>query len=304
MQKAAAMCLAAILIPYISTLAWTGRVEGNTQRMEEAGKTIVLDRGGTGTAVGLEEYLIGVTAVQIPADYGPEALKAQAIIARTYLCRQMEGKASIPESALDLDYLEQGQMEALWGKEACLENYKKFRDAVRETSGQVIRCDGEYINPLFHRLSAGKTRQGDSLHPYLAPVESPGDVEGDGYLGVTILTREEMAARLNSMADPPDVKAEDVLESIQIIKKDGAGYVESVQVGAKSYGGEELQYALGLPSPAYSFEAYESDVRCLSKGIGHGYGFDQYGACRMAKEGKTAEEILKFYYKNIVVDSE
>lgn len=304
MQKAAAMCLAAILIPYISTLAWTGRVEGNTQRMESAGKSIILDRGSTGTAVDLEEYLIGVTAVQIPADYEPEALKAQAIIARTYLCRQMGGETSIPESALDLDYLEQGQMEALWGKEACLENYKKFRDAVRETSGQVIRYDGEYIDPLFHRLSAGKTRQGDSLHPYLAPVESGEDVEGEGYLGITLLTRDEMASRLNSMSDPPEVKAEDVLESIQIIKKDGAGYVESVQVGAKSYGGEEVQYALGLPSPAYRFEAYESNVRCTTKGIGHGYGFDQYGACRMAGEGKTAEEILKFYYKNIVVDSE
>lgn len=304
MRKAAAMCLTAILIPYIATLAWTGRVEGNTQKMEKAGKSIVLDRGSSETSVDLEEYLIGVTAVQIPASYEPEALKAQAIIARTYLCRQMGGENSIPESALDLDYLEQGQMEALWGKDAYLENYKKIRDAVRETSGLVIRYDGTYIDPLFHRMSAGTTREGDALHPYLAPVDAKEDVEGEGYLGITILARDDMASRLNSMADSPGVKPEEVLESIQIIKKDGAGYVESVQVGSKSYSGEEIQYALSLPSPAYSFEAYEENVRCLSKGIGHGYGFDQYGASRMAKEGKNAEEILKFYYKNIVVDSE
>ena len=107
MRKAAAVCLLAILIPYITTLAWTGRVEGNTDRGAVSGRTILLDREGSPAPVDMEEYLIGITALQIPAEYDMEAIKAQAIIARTYLCKQMQGKDRIEESALDLDYLEQ-----------------------------------------------------------------------------------------------------------------------------------------------------------------------------------------------------
>lgn len=301
MRKAAAICLMAILIPYIATLAWTGRVEGNTEKGNLSGRVVLLDRDGSMSPVDMEEYLIGITAIQIPAEYGEEAIKAQAIIARTYLCRQMQGKDRIEESALDLDYLEQSQMEEMWGKADYLTNYKKIRDAVQATAGQVIEYNGDYIEPLFHRLSAGKTRTGDELHPYLVSVDASEDVEGENYLGVYTFTRQEMADKLNSMSDSPEVRPEDVLESIQVIKKDEAGYVESIQAGPKSYSGEEIQYALGLPSPAYTFEAAEGNVRCTVKGLGHGYGFDQYGASLKAEQGWTAEKILEFYYKNIVV---
>ena len=125
MRKTAAICLLALLIPYITTLSWTGRVEGSTARIPRSGKTILLDREGAARSIEREEYLIGILAVQIPADYEMEALKAQAIIARTALCRQMEGKEEIAESSLDMDYLEQGQMEAMWGRERYLENYKR-----------------------------------------------------------------------------------------------------------------------------------------------------------------------------------
>ena len=92
MRKAAAVCLLAILIPYITTLAWTGRVEGNTDRGAVSGRTILLDREGSPAPVDMEEYLIGITALQIPAEYDMEAIKAQAIIARTYLCKQMQSR--------------------------------------------------------------------------------------------------------------------------------------------------------------------------------------------------------------------
>ena len=304
MRKTAAICLLALLIPYITTLSWTGRVEGSTTRISQSGKTILLDRDGASRSIEREEYLIGILAVQIPADYEMEALKAQAIAARTALCRQMEGKETIAESALDMDYLEQGQMEAMWGRERYLENYKRLRSAVQETAGQVIRCQGEYIDPLFHRLSAGGTRAGDGLHPYLASVKEPDDLQGENFMGIFLFTREELAGRLNAMPDPPGVAPEEVFERIHIIQKDSAGYVESIQVGDKSYTGDEVRYALGLPSPAYRFEEAEGKIRCTTQGIGHGFGLDQYGADRKAKEGWKAEDILGFYYKNIVIVSE
>ena len=78
----------------------------------------------------------------------------------------------------------------------------------------------------------------------------------------------------------------------------------SATIGTKVYTGEEVQYALGLPSPSYTLEEYDGGIRAVCQGVGHGYGLSQYGAKCMAEEGKTAEEILGFFYKNIVLISE
>lgn len=303
-KKAAVMCLAALLIPYITTLAWTGRAEGSVPKMETTGKTVILDRGSASVAMNLEEYLIGVTAVQIPPEYEPEALKAQAILARTAVRRQMDGADSIQESALDMDYLGQGQMEELWGSESYLDYYSRIRDAVAETAGMVVTWNGDYIEPLFHRLSAGRTRQGADSAPYLSSVDASEAVEGENFLSVYHFTREELAKQLNRMTESPEVTADTVLESIQIVEKDSTGYVDSVMVGGRTYSGDAVRWALSLPSTAFHFESSESGVRVSVKGIGHGYGLEQYGANEKAKAGWTAEEILNYYYKNIVIVTE
>lgn len=304
MRKIIGACLVAVCIPYIVTLAWTGRVEGKLPKTESGKKTIILDQGGASKRVDLEEYLVGVTAVQIPASCEEETLKAQAVIARTYLYGQMEGADEMAESAINMSYLNEGQMEELWGPELYLQYYKKLRDAVSETRGQVITCEGALIDPLFHKVNAGMTRQGDELHPYLQPADGHLNLEAENYMSFTTLSEEEFAARLNSMNDPPGISGEQVLEHIQIVEKDEGGYVTAVQIGEKTYSGDEVAGALGLKSPAFSFESYEGSVRCTVKGVGHGYGFDQYGANLKAREGWKAEDILKFYYKNIVVISE
>ena len=88
---------------------------------------------------------------------------------------------------------------------------------------------------------------------------------------------------------------------IQIVERDGAGYVKQVQIGQKTYTGEEVQYALGLASPCYSFENLDGKIRVICKGIGHGYGFSQLGGNEMAKEGKTYEELLNYYFQNVEI---
>lgn len=304
MRKIAAICLLALLIPYVVTLAWTGRVKGTFESKASSNRTVLLDRSGTPVRVDMEEYLMGILAVQIPAGYEEETLKAQAIIARTYLVKQMGESSEVAESALDMDYLEENQMEEMWGGNRYLEYYKKLRDAVQGTRGQVIEYEGELIDPLFHRLSAGSTRMGDELHPYLQTVEAPEDVEAESFMTITVFTPEEFASRLNSMSDSPELPENQAFESFQIIEKEQSGYVSAVQAGSKTYTGEEIRAALGLPSSAFTLEEYEGNIRCVTKGIGHGYGFDQYGADRKAEEGKTAEELLKIYYKNIVLITE
>lgn len=308
MKRIAAVCMISLFLPYLFTLAWTSRADGMTRLKSEAEemseRKIILDRNGQEVSVPLEEYLIGVCAMQIPADYEPETIKAQMVIARTYLYGLMGEEKEIPESALDLDVLTENDMENKWGKEDFLSCYSKFSEAAKATRGQILTFEGKPAEPLFHAVSAGRTREGGSLHPCLASVDSPGDVEAPGYISVTAFTLEEFCSRLNEMENSPGISPEGAFESLQIVERDEAGYVVQVQVGEKLYTGEEVQYALGLKSCAFSFEKLEGTIRCTTEGDGHGYGFDQWGANEKAKEGYTAEELLKIYYKNIVLISE
>ena len=307
--------------PYVVTLGWTGRIGGSRGVLEEIGRTdssfaskegevslasgkqIVLDRETT-AYLDVEQYLVGVVARQMPADYEPEALKAQAVIARTYIYQQMGGKNQIAESALDMDYLEQVQMERLWGTNDYLEFYRRVEQAVGETTGIVMQAQGEYIDALFCRCSAGKTRPGGEGRPYLASVECPDDLEAEGFLQLKEWTPEEFSRKISEIPDGGPVSADQVPGSIQIGQRDEAGYVELVQIGNEQFTGDEVRYALGLNSPCFSFEDYGGNIRAEVKGIGHGYGFSQAQANERAKEGWSFDELLTYFYQNIALISE
>lgn len=290
-------CMLALLIPYVVTLALAGTIRGEEKQVELiSGKTVLTRQG---RAVDVEEYLIGVVGRQMPADYGAEALKAQAVVARTYIYKQMGDSGEIGEEELNLEYLEEKQLEAMWGSGKFVEYYKNIQEAVEATSQMVMSYEGALIDPLFHRASAGKTRAGDEYHPYLESVESLRDVEAEGYLSMPSWEPEAFVAAINQITGGGDLTSGQVPEGIQLIEKDGAGYVKNIQIGNHAYSGEEVQAALGLSSACFTLEGYEGRIRAVCKGIGHGYGMSQYGARAMAEEGKTAEEILSWYFKNI-----
>lgn len=293
-----------VLTPYVCTLAFSGIAAGEGRENGEGeGRRILLDREAS-SYVDLEDYLVGVVAKQMPAEYEPEALKCQAVIARTYITRQMGEELEIAESALDLDILEKEQLKDLWGTDQFAGYYRKIEDAVSDTAGVVMTWEGALIEPLFCRASAGRTRDGDSLHPYLAAADSGRDVEAEGFLQIRSWTREELAAALSAIPEGEPVSADSVPGCIQVVRRDEAGYVEEIQVGGLSCTGETVQYALGLQSPNYVIEEVEGEIRTVTSGIGHGYGLSQYGANERAKEGWTCQDILEYYYKNIVLISE
>lgn len=337
MKKRTAAVLAAFLIPYITTLAVSGGaqgadgagIQGHLDGMtgwkdRETKRQIILDRtenggkddgsdsfGGAEGSIPLEEYLIGLTAVQIPDHYPKEAIKAQVILARTALYREMAGADSIEESALDMDYVEPEQIESRFESAGAAEDYQVLCEAVRETAGQAAIWNGDYIEPLFHAVSAGRTREGDETHPYLISVNAKEDESAAGYLTRQTFTKEELKQRLeeglNMLGEHPELKQlepEQILEQIQIVKRDSAGYAESVQIGKETYSGDAVRYALGVPSPAFSLEEDGDEIRCITYGRGHGYGLSQHGAGLLAESGSSAEEILKHYYKNIQIVSE
>lgn len=303
---------AGLLIPYIGTLAWTGTIHGEERRQElasqsEGKRRIFLDRGDSRSYMDVEDYLPGALARQIPADYEMEALRAQAVIARTYIYRQMGQAGEIAESALDMDYLEAGQMKAMWGSEEFPDIYERLQEAARSTAGLVMTWEGEYIEPMFCRACAGQTRAGDEAHPYLAPVKCPDDQKAEGYIQMETFGAGDFAQAFNGISGEEgeaQVKKEQIPDTIQIISRDEAGYVTEVQAGGRSVSGEELQYALGLQSACFSLEPYGDGVRAVARGIGHGYGLSQTAANQKAKEGFTAEEILEYFYKNIELTAE
>ena len=307
-----------VMIPYVTTLAWTGRLERGsaaTTAMAAAESSpesfgipagerrIVVRRDEREVAVSVEEFLIHVLAAQIPADFGPETLKAQAILARTYIYDVMGGKDQVYEEELDMDAWSLEQMEKLWGETEFAGMYGKLKTAVSETEGMYLIYEGKMIEPLFCYASAGKTRSRGDGYPYLKQAESPWDLEAEGYRSLPVFTEYGFAERINSIPGAVAVSEKQLPDEIQIVERDGAGYVKQVQIGQKTYTGEEVQYALGLASSCYSFEALNGKIRVICKGIGHGYGFSQFGANEMEKEGKVYKELLSHYFQNIEISS-
>ena len=273
-----------VMIPYVTTLAWTGRI-----------------RTDSGAEVPAEEFLTGVVAAEIPAEYGIETLKAQAVLARTYIYRLVDpGMERIREEELDIDCLSMREMEKKWGKEHFKEYYGKIRTAVQETEGLVAEYDGELIEPFYCEASAGKTRE-LAAYPYIRSVESPGDLGAGEFLCVRTFTEAEFADKIGRIGGPRP-GSDGIAGKIQIIERDDAGYVKRVQIGDMDYSGDEVRDSLGLQSSSFHFSSADGKIRVSSKGIGSGYGFSQAGADAMEREqGSEFRELLKYYFQGIEI---
>ncbi|MCI6886959.1 MAG: SpoIID/LytB domain-containing protein [Lachnospiraceae bacterium] len=314
MRKWLAVGIALLLFPWLLSLLWMNvageKIEETDSEQvlaESRGvseKRILMERDEIRTYMALEDYLPGVILCQMDPDAPMEALKCQAVVARTYICRMMEGREEIQEEELDLEYPGTMDRRILLEKEHALKQLERCREAVQETSGMVMKWENREILPLFHRMSAGRTRKGADDFPYLQPVESPWDAKADDAAARMEWSRAEFAQLVGQI---PNVRTGDgtlSADEIQIVEKDDSGYVLQVKIGAGTCSGEAFQYALGLPSCCYTLETDASSVRALVRGSGHGYGLSQNGAVGMAEEGWHWEDILHYYYKNISIVSE
>ena len=305
MKRFLTVLMIMVMIPYVTTMAWTGRIGGGDftgfEELAGAGgegsqggslgtdgngaagrRYVAVEREGKVSRVPAEDFLVHVLAAQIPADFGPETLKAQAVIARTYIYREMDGA------------------EELWGG-TYQEDYSRIREAVSATSGLYLAYEGEPAEVFFCRAASGATRSGGQEHPCLRQAESPGDLLADGYLSIAVFTPEDLARRVSAIPGAVSPDADRLLEEIQVAERDGAGYVVQIQIGPKTYSGEEVQYALGLSSPCFYFDELQGKVRVTCKGIGHGYGFSQAGASALEKEGLGFEALLDHYFQNVEI---
>lgn len=291
------------------TAVWNGNSHSADQGDGEVySRRIILERYGVRTYLSVEDYLPGVMVCQTGPEMGMEALKCQAVIARTYIYRQMGEREEIQEEELDLDYLgddtaQAGKTLTVHQKEELAERLEQCRQAAEATAGAVMKYEDRYILPLFHERSAGRTRTGEADYPYLQSVESKWDVVGSESEKSFHLS--EFAQRIKHLSDVPSLDPDRIPSEIQIVKRDDAGYVLQIKIGPRTYTGDDVQYALDLPSSCFTIDTRTSGTITVTvKGRGHGYGLSQNGAQAMAEEGWSYSDILNYYYKNISLMTE
>lgn len=240
----------------------------------------------------LEEYVAGVVAAEMPASFPEEALKAQAVAARTYQVRQMRAAGS-NTVLYDVGqaFLTTEEQREKWG-----ENYAlyagKIRDAVRATAGEIMVYEGEPILAAFHAQSGGKTEAAENVWsqevPYLQSVDSREDRNAPQNETKVRLSAAEVSQKLGC-----------TVECIQVLERSDAGYVMQAQAGERLLTGRQLRESLGLRSANFTVEKQGEAFVFTVRGYGHGAGMSQYGASFLAEKGMEYHEILEHYYTGI-----
>lgn len=264
----------------------------------------------------LSDYVKGVVAAEMPAAFHIEALKAQAIAARTYaisrIIKYEEGHPDHPEAPLCTGvhcqaYLSLEELEKIHGKE-WVENYwGKIETAVDSTSNLVIYYQGELIEPLYHSTSGGKTEDAVNVFamdsPYLKSVESPYEEDAPRFREVVTLTVDEFLDKLKEKYPKVNINKENFHQKIKLIEKTESGRVTKLAIDREIVSGREIRELYGLNSTNFEivYDIKLGLIEIETLGYGHGVGMSQWGANGMAKQGKTYEEILKHYYTGVVI---
>ncbi len=255
-----------------------------------------------------EEYLTGCLAAQIPLDYEQEALNAQAAAAMTYAHRLIADLGDKKEIPPEADISDSSSLcQPYYTPEKCAEIYGGSYDeylpalkaAARYGATHIITYENQPIYAVYHSVSAGKTNSAESIwgrsFDYLKSVDSSWDRNYINYECRNEMTAEEARVCLVNYKDGIETPA-DYSRWFSEFNADENGYVISVKIGDNLFSGGDIWRIFGLRSTAFTVE-YESGIFIFTtRGYGHGAGLSQYGANEMAKQGRTAEEILRYYY--------
>ncbi|NCB62094.1 MAG: stage II sporulation protein D [Clostridia bacterium] len=258
----------------------------------------------------MEEYLWRVVAAEMPASFEPEALKAQAVAARTFAYSRMGNTIeNHPDADLCTDstccqaYIDPDAAAVNWGEGA--DTFAlKISAAVADTDGMVILYNGQPIEAVFHSSSAGRTLDavevwGNAV-PYLTGVDSPEGEEVPNYHTAAVFTPEQFKSTF--LDQYPDAKLSgDPAKWFGAVTHSSNGGVTTIEIGGVTVSGTSVRKLYSLRSTAFSVTADKTVVTFAVTGYGHGVGMSQYGANALAKEGKTYPEIVSWYYTGVTI---
>ncbi len=256
------------------------------------------------------EYLSGVVAAEMPASFPIEALKAQAVAARTDTVWRQSGHSPHPEGACCSDpacckaWLSEAELRSRWGEE--YESWSAaIREAVRETDGLVLLYAGKPIFAAFHACSPGRTEASENVWvealPYLRSVSSPETADTvPNFSSAVILSWDEL--RRTAEAEYPGLALTGPGETwLNEAVYSESGRLLTVKLGDRTLTGTQLRFLLGLRSTAVTWTCGDEEIRFEAKGYGHGVGMSQYGARQMALDGADWKDILAHYYPGTTV---
>lgn len=252
---------------------------------------------GTVTEMDMDEYLVGVVCAEMPASFEPEALKAQAVVARTYalkakLSGDRHGDGSVcGNSACCQAYISETDYR---NKGAKSEDLEKIRTAVYATSGYVLTYEGGLIEATYFSCSGGTTEDAvavwGSEFPYLKATPSPGEENAAYYTDSVYIPKETLSSALGiTLGNDPE-------KWFGFTTYTAGGGVNTMVIGGKEFKGTYLRIALGLRSTAFSVSPDDRGVTVTTRGYGHRVGMSQYGADAMAAAGSDYAGILAHYY--------
>lgn len=239
----------------------------------------------------LEDYLCGVLFGEMPASFQEDALKAQAVAARTYTIRKLRDA----DKHIDADLCTDSTCCQAYAETESKDSMLKIRAAVDATAGQVLVYDGDLIEATYFSCSGGRTEAAVAVWgtdiPYLQAVDSPWETDAKYHRDTVVFSEREVMDRLG-FSDPTQS-----FTYSDIIYTDGYG-VESMWICGKQFTGVQLRSMLDLRSTAFTIEKDEESICFVTRGYGHRVGMSQYGAEAMAQQGYRYDEILAYYYPN------
>jgi len=263
----------------------------------------------------IDEYLYGVVAAEMPATFEVEALKAQAVVARTYTIYKITTGSKHENADVCTDpnccqaWISKEDRLAKWPAKDREADWAKIVNAVNSTAGQIITYDGKPIDAFFHANSGGKTEipanvWGGTGYPYLQVVETAGEDAYSQYASTVKLSYDDVLKKLKTKY--PKVKIDFTKDDdIKIIEYDDSGRVKTVKFGNIQIAGVEARTIFGLKSANFTMvkNAKEKQITFDVVGYGHGVGMSQTGADTLAKEGEKYDEIIKHFYIGVEIDN-
>ena len=261
--------------------------------------------------VNLDEYIACVVSAEMPVDYDIEALKAQAIVARTYTVykittsKKHDDADICDKSTCCQAWISKEDRLKKWDEGKRISNWNKILQAVNDTAGKIITYENKPINAFFHANSGGKTEVpyyvwGGTGYPYLQVVETSGEENYSQYSSEAKFTKKEFIEKVKKEHKDFEINFEEE-KCIEVVERDDSNRVVTVKIGNLNLSGVETRTLLGLRSANFTVEIKEDEIVFKVIGYGHGVGMSQTGADALAKQGKDYEEIIKHFYKDVEI---
>lgn len=264
--------------------------------------------------INLDVYLYGVVCAEMPASFEKEALKAQAIVARTYTIYKIQnneskhGDAGIcDDSTCCQAWISKEERLSRWEDDVKEDFWNKIVEAVDETKGKIVTYEGEPINAFFHSNSGGKTEPpinvwGGSGYPYLQTVETWGEESYSQYYSEVEYSKQTFIDKIREKHREFEINFDEE-NCIQILEYTEGDRVKTIKLGNIELSGVEVRTLLGLKSANFFLDIKGDTIKISVKGYGHGVGMSQTGADSLAKQGKSCEEIIKHFYTGVEISN-